>query len=439
MFPSDGGNTAGGIPSIPGEPGTLSGAAARLGAAASAMRDWGSELGSTTSGLSGTTWSGQGAVSFKSCVSKLQADHGSAATALGDASSALSSYATVLAECQAKVKTAQAQVAQAQANASSATSQLNAQPLSPHDPGAAAARSYADANIQSTMQQEIGLAVSAAQAAWDQYEAAAARTAAQIGSAIPGWSTISKDIGWLNDKAGFGLVPVGIGFLVPLGRAGVRYFGTENAFDAEMKGWSEENLAPWQDAFESGQLSPEEYVTRLTQYAESEQIARSLFSRGAIQDIASGGITPEMRFAGSLTAFSRVMAGAAVVSDVAEIISPDDSGAVRALDRGMAAANGVISADAMVGGAGSEALGGALGIVDVSSSWIPVAGEVVLAGTALYLAGDWAYNNVKWFHDGIDDVGHGLAVAGDGIAHGAEDVGSGIAHGASDVAHFFGF
>ncbi len=121
------------------------------------------------------------------------------------------------------------------------------------------------------------------------------------------------------------------------------------------------------------------------------------------------------------------MAGAAVVSDAAEIISPDDSGSVRAVDRGMAAANGVVSADAMLGGAGTEALGGALGIVDVSTSWIPVAGQVVLAGTALYLAGDWAYNNVKWFHNGVDDVGHDLADAGDGVAHGAED-----------VAHFFG-
>ncbi len=139
MYPSDGGSTAGGIPSIPGEPGTLSGAAARLGAAASAVRDWGSQLGSTTSGLSGTTWSGQGAMSFAACVSSLQADHRSAAAALADASSALTAYAAVLAECQSKVKAAQSQVVQAQSSAAAAMNQLNSQPLAPHDSGAAAA------------------------------------------------------------------------------------------------------------------------------------------------------------------------------------------------------------------------------------------------------------------------------------------------------------
>jgi uncharacterized protein YukE len=425
MYPSAGGSTAGGIPSIPGEPGTLSGAAARLGAAASAVRDWGSQLGSSTSGLSGTTWSGQGAVSFAACVSSLQADHRSAAGALAEASSALSSFAAVLAECQAKVKAAQSQVAQAQASASLATSQLNSQPLSPHDPGAAAARSYAESNIESAMQQEVGLAVSSAQAAWDQYEAAAARAAGQIGSAIPSWSSVSKEIGWLNDKAGFGLVPLGLGFLAPLARAGVRWGQTGSLIRAFRPGWSEDpDNIPMQDA--------DPYL-----YEQSEAIAEQLFAHDGVRLFGSGGLD-DLPFAAQLAGASRFLAGAAVVSDVAEIISPDDSGAVRGLDRGMAAANGVVSADAMLGGMGTDALGGALGIVDVSTSWIPVAGQVVLAGTALYLAGDWAYNNVKWFHDGVDDVGHDLADAGEGIAQGAEDVGSGIAHGADDVAHFFG-
>jgi uncharacterized protein YukE len=414
MYPSDGGSTAGGIPSIPGEPGTLSGAAARLGAAASAVRDWGSQLGATTSGLSGTTWSGQGAMSFAACVSSLQADHRSAAAALADASSALTAYAAVLAECQSKVKAAQSQVVQAQASAAAAMNQLNSQPLTPHDSGAAAARSYAQTNVQTTMQQEVSLAVSTAQAAWDQYEAAAARTAAQIGSAVPGWSSISKEIGWLNDKAGFGLVPMGLGFLVPLARAGVRWSQTGSLVRAFRPGWSE-------DPANIAQQEADPYL-----YSQSEEVAAKLFEADGVRVFGSGGLD-DLPFATQLAGASRVLAGAAVVSDAAEIISPDDSGSVRALDRGMAAANGVVSADAMLGGAGTEALGGALGIVDVSTSWIPVAGQVVLAGTALYLAGDWAYNNVKWFHNGVDAAGHDLADAGDGVAHGAED-----------VAHFFG-
>jgi hypothetical protein len=47
------------------------------------------------------------------------------------------------------------------------------------------------------------------------------------------------------------------------------------------------------------------------------------------------------------------------------------------------------------------------------------------------LAGDWAYNNVTWFHDGIDDAGHTVAHLGDDIGH---DIG----RAGENVAHFFG-
>ena len=427
MFPSDGGSTAGGIPAIPGDPGTLYGAASRLGATASAVSDWGSQLGSVTSGLAGMNWSGQGAVSFSSCASALEANHGSASGALNEAATALSAFASVLADCQASVTAAQAQVTDAQSAASSALSQLGAQPISPHDPAAATARAYSEAAVQSSLQQSMSMAISSAEAAWSRYEAAAARAAAQISSAIPSWSDVAKKIGWLNDKAGFGLVPAGVGFLVPLARAGVRYLQTDNVVEAALPRWEQENLSSFEEMFEAGQVSGLEFGARVESYTDNLQIVKSLFTRAAVQDIGSGGITPEMRFATQLTAASRFMAGAAVVSDVATIIKPDDDGTAGWVDRSMAGANGVVSLDAVAGGAGTDALGGALGIVDVSSGWIPVAGQVVLAGTALYLAGDWAYNNVKFFHDGIDDTGHGLA-----------DVGGGIAHGASDVAHFFG-
>lgn len=425
MYSSDGGSTAGGIPTIPGDPGTLSAAAARLGAAASAVRDWGTQLGSITSGLSGSTWSGQGAVSFTTCISKLQGAHRTAASALADASSALTTYSAELAECQAIEKAARASVAQAESDASSALSRLNGQPLDPHDPGAAAARAYAVSNINSTMEQEIGLAVSKAQAAYDRYEAAALRAAAQIGNAIPSWSSISHEIGWLNDKAGFGLVPLGLGFLAPLGRAGLRWLNTAKAIDGARPGWSDD---------------PSTFLTQEADpwlYAQREQMAADLFAQDGPRFFGEGGLD-DLPFAGALTGFSRVLAGASVASDVAEIISPDDSGAVRALDRGMAAANGVVSADAMLGGIGTDALGGALGIADVSTSWIPVAGQVILAGSALYLAGDWAYNNVKWFHDGVDDVGSFVKNTALNFADGTVHDVSAIGHGLDDVAHFFG-
>ena len=111
------GSTAGGIPAIPGDPSTLYGAASRLGATASAVSDWGSQLGSVTSGLAGMNWSGQGAVSFGSCASALEANHGSASGALNEAATALAAFASVLADCQASVRAAQARVTDAQSAA----------------------------------------------------------------------------------------------------------------------------------------------------------------------------------------------------------------------------------------------------------------------------------------------------------------------------------
>jgi hypothetical protein len=438
MFPSSGGSVAGGIPTIPGEPGTLSGAADRLGAAASAVRDWGSRLGSVTSGLSGTTWSGRGSVSFASCVSTLQAEHGSASSALLEASTALSAFATVLAECQSAVTAAQAQVADAQAAASSAISQLGSTPLPAGDPAAVTQRAYSESAVQIGLEQATSAALARAQAAWDQYEAGAARAAAQISSALPSWSALATRIGWLNDRAGFGLVPIGIGFLAPLARAGVRYFQTDNVVRSFENGWHDDNMGGFDELYESGQMSLVELLAREEAYQQSLPAVRSLFGQAALDDVGAGGITPEMRFATPLTTVSRFMAGAAVVSDVATFIKPDDPGAAGWVDRSMATANGVLSLDGAAGGALSEFTGsamtsalGGVATIDLTTGWVPVAGQIVLAGTALYLAGDWAYNNVRWFHDGVDDVGHTVAHLGD-------DAGHDLGRAGDDVAHFFG-
>ena len=165
------------------------------------------------------------------------------------------------------MRTAQAQVAQAQSSATSALTLLNAQPLPAHDPAATSQRAYSEAAVQNGLQQELGTAMAGAQAAWDQYEAAAARAAAQMANAVPSWSAIAEKIGWLNDKAGFGLVPVGVGFLAPLARAGVRWAGTDRAIEGALAQWRAENLAPWEEAFEAGDISAAEYAAGAGQYA----------------------------------------------------------------------------------------------------------------------------------------------------------------------------
>ena len=45
--------------------------------------------------------------------------------------------------------------------------------------------------------------------------------------------------------------------------------------------------------------------------------------------------------------------------------------------------------------------------LNASLDWIPVAGEVVMIGTGVYLAGDFLYHHWKPFHDIANDIGHG--------------------------------
>ncbi len=60
--------------------------------------------------------------------------------------------------------------------------------------------------------------------------------------------------------------------------------------------------------------------------------------------------------------------------------------------------------------------------------WVPVAGEVVLAGTALYFAGDLVYEN-------REAIGHALSWTGHETVHVAGDVVHGLASGASHAWH----
>ncbi len=87
----------------------------------------------------------------------------------------------------------------------------------------------------------------------------------------------------------------------------------------------------------------------------------------------------------------------ALIGDAYTIAKPADSGAMGWVDRGAAITNfGLTGADtglAIAGIFGAEAS-------------MPVAGEVAMVGTGLFLAGDWAYHNVKPFQDFCNDVGH---------------------------------
>jgi len=56
---------------------------------------------------------------------------------------------------------------------------------------------------------------------------------------------------------------------------------------------------------------------------------------------------------------------------------------------------------------------------DLLMDTIPGVGEVTIAVTGLYLAGDFLYHHWTPFHDAANDIGHATVTAADDIGHGA--------------------
>jgi hypothetical protein len=77
---------------------------------------------------------------------------------------------------------------------------------------------------------------------------------------------------------------------------------------------------------------------------------------------------------------------------------------------------------------------------------VPVAGQVVVVATGLFLAGDWVYHNWDTVKGWGNDVGHfvtdtvpdALGDAADAVGDVASDVGGGLEDAASTVGGWLG-
>jgi hypothetical protein len=95
-----------------------------------------------------------------------------------------------------------------------------------------------------------------------------------------------------------------------------------------------------------------------------------------------------------------------ILGDATDMISPQNKGTLGWVDRGVAATNAGFLTAGLVGA----------GLV---MDAIPGVGEVAIAATGLYLAGDFLYQHWTPFRDVANDVGHATTVAATDIGHGA--------------------
>jgi hypothetical protein len=109
--------------------------------------------------------------------------------------------------------------------------------------------------------------------------------------------------------------------------------------------------------------------------------------------------------AGSIAAIkglSYTLSGLGIAADLGTVISPQNRGALGWADRGVAGVNGLL-----------------LG-ADLALDVLPGVGEVALAVTGVYLAGDWFYQHWTPFRDVANDVGHATVRAADDVGHVAD-------------------
>jgi hypothetical protein len=140
--------------------------------------------------------------------------------------------------------------------------------------------------------------------------------------------------------------------------------------------------------------------------AGTERDAMAAFEPSSVQ--LAERAAPGIEWAG------RALGGLGLLADAGTLITPQDTGAVGWVDRGAAAVNGgFLTADLL----------GADAVMDV----IPGVGEVAIAATGLYLAGDFLYHHRAQLHDAADAAGHIIVKVADDTGHAAvraaDDVG----------------
>jgi uncharacterized protein YukE len=260
-------------------------------------------------------------------------------------------------------------------------------------------------------------------------------TAARLGQQALEWASEQLhdifDKGWyeaagkINDILGWPTTPPTVVTSVTSINAGARYFQSARNLSGLSARLFSEEVAPVALAYDRGEAT----------YASLMEAARLGLNRieaakafTVVADRASflrGGVAA----GGVLDVLGKVAIPVAVATDVMTIWNPGHGSAFEQnLNKGAAGANlvgiGVWGATAIDG----AAMGGALLGVDAALGWVPVAGQVLLVVSGLVLAGIWAYDNVKPFHDFCNAVGSETV-------HVAQDAWNATTHEASNIGH----
>jgi hypothetical protein len=415
-----------GLPRPLGDPGTATGAAHKYTAAATLLDSSAQQVLKAVHGL-GSDWVGRGASSAGSCSVALAAVFSQAAQAAHSSGATLSAFGTALTQAQSQWDRARAMADQAMADESSYRSRAETQAQSLDKQAAtgnigaahaaASVREDAASYTSPLRSRAMSLATEARQDATTAAGTAAGRLGAATSSmaAVPpapspvaggeGGGDSENVFQWFNDIV-LGSVNTGAAMLtLPPALFGAAKWGMAARSAAGLPGdlrtlW-DSTINPLALLADRGEVPWSVVESRAANFMGASSLFQSdvdtavtngklSFLRGGLPD------SPVFETAG------KVLGPVAILGDVGTLIEPGgNSVAEDSANRVAALGNGVST----------------LIVLNAATDEIPVAGEVVMIGTGLYLGGDWLYNHWSPFHDAMDDAGHGISTAYHATTH----------------------
>jgi uncharacterized protein YukE len=401
---------------IPGDPGALNGAAGELQSLAAKIATLADDVGAVASSARDrASWRGEAADRYTAHTERLRNQVRELEAPLHQAAGAIRTYAAALSSAQSQMVDAQGKLAGA-----------SSLPPTVRDAAVHDAQQSANAAVLKA-HQAATTAASQVSGAMGSMPSFGPRAQAKGASEAETGVHIMELIDKLNQKLGYPLLPSAIASLGFEANAVFQAWQAGRAVGAvpaEAAAWFSELVGPTGLAFDRGLATFEDFAAPLARWQARLDAAQAFTKQGvdeAAKLLGSGGI----REGGALDVFGRFLGGVGVLSDVMTVINPGESGTRGTVTRVVAGVNGVTTVAAMTGTLT------AVGAIDASVGWVPVAGQVVIVGTGLFLAGDWAYNNVKPFHDFVDTAASDTASVAKTAWHG-------LSSGVSSVGHFLG-
>ena len=395
-----------------GDPGEISAAAASLDALAARLSGSAGQVGQAASSAGGR-WTGPASIAFEAGVASVRSGLDGLAGHVTDAAHALLTYARALTEAQAAAGRAAAAYSQAEAKCSETLHQLEYNP--PTGKGAAAIIDRTESSAVGSLQSAYTTgSIAATNACTDATTAARTCAAILLGIAEDIKATALHKF---LDLIGGPATVLGVLGLESQFGSGAKLWGLlQDMNQGDWEVLAKVNPKAYADVVEAAaKYGPDSMQALVAQLHYEETIADEAFGEFEAAAVPAATI-PAGQLAGTLDVLGKMGLVLSVVGDIGTLADGQASG----MDKGMAGAN--LAGTAAVGAdmAADAAVNAGIISINAIGDEIPIAGEVIIAGTAVYFAQEWVRGHWQDIKNWSDDAGHLVGSVATGAFHDGE-------------------